>query len=178
MQVLRLHHTSEVLLERVGEGILLARGNTVPSDAQTGYAVNCLYIDANGAAGSQLYVNEGTLASCNFNLLGSGSQAVTTTLAEGVNIATGTTTGSKIGESVSQKIGFWNATPVIQQAAALQGALTNSTGGSQDGTLAAVGATNGSDVSSAINNNFTDIYALLTAIRTALVNTGIIKGSA
>jgi hypothetical protein len=37
--------------------------------------------------------------------------------------------------------------------------LTDSTGGAADGTLAAVGATNGSDVSAAINNNFADLAA-------------------
>lgn len=94
---------------------------------------------------------------------------------DGINIQTGTTTGTKIANSVSQKLGFWNKTPVVQPAAANQAALTNSTGGSYDGTLVDVGAifsqTN-------INNNFTDVYTLLTEIRTALVNTGIIKGAA
>ena len=32
------------------------------------------------------------------------------------NIATDTTTGMKIGTGTTQKIGFWNATPVVQQA--------------------------------------------------------------
>lgn len=91
------------------------------------------------------------------------------------NIALATGTGTKIGTSVSQKLGFWNATPIIQPAAASQAALTNSTGGSYDGTLAAISGT-GDDAT--INNNFTDIYTLLTEIRTALVNTGIIKGAA
>lgn len=42
----------------------------------------------------------------------------TTTLAEGANIAVGTTTGTKIGTAASQKIGFFNATPVVQQTKA------------------------------------------------------------
>ena len=33
---------------------------------------------------------------------------------DALNIATGTTTGTKIGTSASQKIGFFNATPVVQ----------------------------------------------------------------
>jgi hypothetical protein len=36
------------------------------------------------------------------------------TLAEGVDLALGTSTGTKIGTATSQKLGFWNATPVIQ----------------------------------------------------------------
>lgn len=124
-------------------------------------------------AGARTYTIPDAGASASF-LMTEGDQ----TLGEGKDIAVGTTTGTKIGTAAAQKLGFWNATPVIQPAGALQAALTNSTGGAQDGTLAAVGATNGSDVSGAINDNFTDIYALLTEIRTALVNTGIIKGAA
>ena len=32
------------------------------------------------------------------------------------NLVTDTTTGSKIGTATNQKLGFWNATPVVQQA--------------------------------------------------------------
>ena len=41
----------------------------------------------------------------------------TLTLNDGANVATGTTTGTKIGTGTTQKIGFWNATPVVQPAA-------------------------------------------------------------
>lgn len=37
-------------------------------------------------------------------------------IAEGKNVILGTTTGTKIGTSTSQKLGFYNATPVVQQA--------------------------------------------------------------
>lgn len=40
----------------------------------------------------------------------------TMTLKEALNVAVGTTTGTKIGTATTQKIGFWNATPVVQQA--------------------------------------------------------------
>jgi hypothetical protein len=39
------------------------------------------------------------------------------TLGDAQNIAFNTTTGTKIGTATTQKIGFWNATPVVQQAA-------------------------------------------------------------
>lgn len=97
------------------------------------------------------------------------------TLAESVNLITGTTTGTKIGTATTQKIGFWNATPIIQPASANQAALTNNTGGTYNGTLVDVGAV----FSQAnINDNFTDVFTLLNEIRTVLVNTGIMKGSA
>ena len=38
-------------------------------------------------------------------------------VAESVNIALGTSTGTKIGSSTTQKLAFYNATPVVQPAA-------------------------------------------------------------
>lgn len=38
------------------------------------------------------------------------------TIAEAVDVAVGTTTGTKIGNGATQKLGFWNATPVVQPA--------------------------------------------------------------
>lgn len=58
-------------------------------------------------------------------------------LSEGTDIVLGTTTGSKIGTAAAQKLGFWNATPVIQQASADQTAVTDSTGGSVADAIAA-----------------------------------------
>jgi len=39
------------------------------------------------------------------------------TIADALNIAVGTTTGTKIGTATTQKLGFWNATPVVQPTA-------------------------------------------------------------
>ena len=38
-------------------------------------------------------------------------------VAEADNIAVGTTTGTKIGTATTQKLGFYNATPVVQPTA-------------------------------------------------------------
>lgn len=46
----------------------------------------------------------------------SGVQTWTHT--EGINYVFGTSTGTKIGTGTTQKIGFWNATPVVQQVLA------------------------------------------------------------
>ena len=40
------------------------------------------------------------------------------TFDEGINIVAGTTTGTKIGTGTTQKLGFWNVTPVVQQVLA------------------------------------------------------------
>jgi hypothetical protein len=98
------------------------------------------------------------------------------TLDDAINIVGGTSTGHKLLTATSQKLGIWNATPIVQPSGSNQAALTNSTGGSYDGTLQAISGT-GADA--AINNNFTDIHTLLNEIRTnVLVAIGLMKGSA
>lgn len=42
------------------------------------------------------------------------SKAGSVTLADGGNLSVGLSTGTKIGTATSQKIGFWNVTPIIQ----------------------------------------------------------------
>lgn len=55
-------------------------------------------------------------------------------------------------------------------AAGQQTELTDSTGGTANTTLTAVGATNSGDVSAAINNNFADLAAAVNAIIRRLGN--------
>jgi hypothetical protein len=51
-------------------------------------------------------------------------------LASGINIATNTTTGTKIGTATTQKISFWNATPIVQPTTAVAAAtFVQNTGG-------------------------------------------------
>jgi len=94
------------------------------------------------------------------------SQSVS--LADGENLALGTSTGTKIGTGTSQKLGFWNATPIVQPVGAAQAAVsasTDFTGGDtvdKATVLAAVQA----------------VETLANALRTALVNAGVIKGAA
>jgi len=67
------------LLERTTEGYLTRDiagdisyevGITVPTDATAGYMKNAIFSDSNVAGGtSGLYVNVGTTASCNFDLV-------------------------------------------------------------------------------------------------------------
>lgn len=129
------------------------------------------------------------------------------TLADGKDIALGTTTGSKIGTAVGQKLGFWAATPVVQPAAAAQGAVT-ATAALTATAIAAADATDGTGadgttpsgaqyatcktLANELKVDYTALLAdvtalaakidanvtLLNAMRTALVNTGIMKGAA
>lgn len=110
-------------------GGILAVGTTVPADATTGYAAGCIFIDRDAAAGSQVWINEGTVSSSLFKAVSSSSTGAFTngsftnialsnlmTLANNANIAFNATTGSMIGTNNAQKAGFWGATPVIQPA--------------------------------------------------------------
>lgn len=82
---------------------------------------------------------------------------------EGKDLTFGTTTGTKLGTAVTEKIGFWNATPIVQPSGAAQAAL------------AAYGAgANGLDSGA----NMSALHALVVAMRLALVNAGIMKGGA
>jgi hypothetical protein len=87
------------------------------------------------------------------------------TLSDGVNLALGTTTGTKIGTAAAQKLGFYNATPVAQRAGAAQAAV------------AATAATNSTPYGYS-QAQADGIVTLLNEIRAALVAVGIIKGSA
>lgn len=51
------------------------------------------------------------------------------TFADAVNIAAGTTTGTKIGTATTQKLGFWNATPIVQPTTAIAAATFTANSG-------------------------------------------------
>lgn len=72
--------------------------------------------------------------------------------------------------------------PIVETALPLpsgadQAGLTDSTGGSVDGTLADVTGLGTVSVA-AVNSNFSDLTSRINALRQALVDKGIIKGSA
>jgi hypothetical protein len=91
------------------------------------------------------------------------------------NNALSSTVATRIGTANNQLLGFWGVTPVAQPAGANQAALTDSTGGTAGATLVAAG---GTYTAANINNNFATLNRLVAEMRTALVNTGIIKGAA
>lgn len=97
------------------------------------------------------------------------------TLPDAGDVVINTTTGTKLGTATSQKLGLWNVTPIIQPAAAGQAAITDSTGGTPASSLVDVGVVFSQ---SAINANFATTAVLLLAMRTAMVNSGLMKGAA
>lgn len=91
-------------------GIFLASQNNVAAFQSGG-----LNVIAGHASGVLNLATGGTALS---NIRMSIGATGTVTLSDGVNIATDTTNGSKIGTSASQKLGFWNATPIVQPTTA------------------------------------------------------------
>ena len=86
--------TAVTVVLKDSRGILLAYGATVPTDAETGYAKGCIFIDTNAAAGAVMLANEGDADSCDFNtsLVSGDISAVTT--AEGSGLSGGAASGA------------------------------------------------------------------------------------
>lgn len=68
--------TKTAKLFKTPEGYIFGFGNTVPSDAATGWAPGALFIDTNAAEGAQVFRNVGSESSANFDALGEGAAEV------------------------------------------------------------------------------------------------------
>lgn len=91
------------------------------------------------------------------------TDASTATWADKLDFVFNTGTGTKFGTATTQKLSFWNATPIVQPSGATQAAP-------------AAYATGVFGLDS--NANMQALYDLVVAMRTALVDAGIMKGSA
>lgn len=107
-----------------GSNLELLRSNDAGSVYLTVWSVN-------RATGATTYTGAVTFADVTF--------------AEAKNIALGTTTGTKIGTSTSQKLGFFNSTPIVKPSGNLITALSNL-------GLVSSGTLNGTDITSGIFN--------------------------
>lgn len=112
--------------------------------------------------------------------------ANTLTIADATNFVLNATTGTKIGTATTQKLGFYNATPIVRPAAYTQTfatasnthaartatTLTDNSGGTANTTVQALadGVTYANDVA-AIRNNFADLTAAVNALIADLAST-------
>jgi hypothetical protein len=168
--------SAAIALSKLATGALPTAITVASANLVDGTIVNADVSASAAIAGTKIAPDFGSQNIVTTGTLGAGATTLSAALTLGNNdIVSGTGAGTKIGTSTTQKLGFFDKTPVVQPAAANQAALTNSTGGTADGTLAAVSGT-GDDAD--INNNFTELHVLLNEIRTALVNLGLIKGAA
>lgn len=63
-----------VLQKKQGVGILDCRGHDVPPDGTDGFASVCKFSrSVSPSPGNTVFFNEGTVESCDFNAVGSGS---------------------------------------------------------------------------------------------------------
>lgn len=85
--------------------------------------------------------------------------------------------GMAVGQSASDLVGFYGATPIAQPSGAAQAAVTDASGGTgaaTNGILTLTGTYN----SAILANAIATLAAQSNAMRNALVSVGIIKGSA
>ena len=94
---------------------------------------------------------------------------------DGRNIQLGTSNGTKIGTAITQKLGFFNATPVIQQTMGAD--LTNnvSVGGSSNVIANFTDLSTYSNDAAAIRNNIYQLARSLKIIQDSLRDFGLLS---
>ncbi len=85
--------------------------------------------------------------------------------------------GFACGQSASDLVGFYGATPIAQPSGAAQAAVTDASGGTASATNGILTLT-GTYNSTILANAIATLTAQSNALRNALVSVGIIKGSA
>jgi hypothetical protein len=106
------------------------------------------------------------------------------TLDDGASVALGTGTGTRIGTTVSQKLGFWGATPVVQPSGADQAAVTLGNADGEIGGLTISDPPNQAEVQALrdkceeLADDVRALSTLVHALRAALVAVGVVKGGA
>lgn len=94
------------LEEAVGRR-LFGSNTTIPADGTAGFLPGAIWVDTDAAAGAQVYVNEGTVAACDFNPI-----AATTQLATGAGAAWTGGTGTVYKTGV-QRVGALYRTTIL-----------------------------------------------------------------
>ena len=142
----------------LANGYYMGGTNTLSSGTHNAFVVAPTITQSSTAGYTALLVNptesstgSGTKLLLDLQVGGSSKFKVdntgTHTLADAANIVVGTSTGTKIGTATSQKLGFYNATPVVQQTGSVitglnaLGLFTGATITAGDVTLANLTAT-------------------------------------
>jgi hypothetical protein len=104
-----------------------------------------------------------------------GTGVCSVTLLDAQNLILASTTGTKFGTAVTQKLAFYGATPIVQRANSMQKEIADNTGGTAADVL--VNCTAVYDESK-IENNFATLCERVNELRNALYALGLIKGDA
>jgi hypothetical protein len=169
------------LWDAVGERVLLVPALTTDNIIQpTAANLVPLTIKAHASQTANLLAITDS-AAADLITIGAGG---TVTLAEGVDVVLGTTTGTQLGTAAAQKLGFFAATPIVQPAAAAQGLVTVANTNGEIGALTISAVYDQAEVIAlrnaceALADDVRAVGELTLAMRTALVNLGLMKGSA
>lgn len=150
-----------------------------------------------GASGSETTI---TASGTEFNALAGATAANNTTgkaailgtngaqtIADGADVTLGTTTGTKIGATSQQKLGFFGATPVVQPTSANEAAASTAsitvvvtTATTATSPVGFTTTAQANAIPTAINSLITQVGLLTTLanqLRADAVTVGLIKGS-
>lgn len=192
--------SSDVRLE-ADQPIADSSGNEYLKFSKTASAVNEVTLTNAATANNPILTATGGDDNISLALGGKGTGGVLSlsnlTMTDAKNIVLDTTTGTQLGTAVSQKLGFWATTPVVQPVGAgqaeagaqTQEVMTDSTGGTPATTISAFSSP---PTQAECNNALASVLAQLAkikadvtavktledAMRTANVSTGMMKGGA
>jgi hypothetical protein len=155
-----------IALSKLATGALPTAITVASANLVDGTIVNADVSATAAIAGSKVAPDFGSQAVVTTGTLGAGATTLGGNLTLGDNnIVAGTTTGVKIGTADTQKLSFYNATPVVQPAGADQ---------------AAVATTGATDVTpfGYTEAQANAIVTLVNEMRSVLVNLGLMKGAA
>lgn len=111
--------TSVFNFEMLGTGFTTAGGRVANQGNLLCNGVNGILIGANNVAATEIgFYLRGTATTNKVLSLTNTS----ITVSDAINFVFNTTTGTKLGTATSQKIGVWNATPIVQPTTAVAGA--------------------------------------------------------
>lgn len=101
--------TGALVFNFVGEAVLAA-GDSVPADGLGGYGEGCIFYKNSGAADAQVYINQGTGASCNFDAMATTPLTGLTASPAELNVldGQGLTVGAGAGITGGTGTVYWN----------------------------------------------------------------------
>lgn len=177
--------THILLVDAGGAGTLTTQiGIDIPAFAKggtTNIGIRNKAITQLGGSAQFAVDASGNLVTTGTVTMGSSSAVVVSgagdfTLANGVDFTLGTGTGTKIGTGITQRVGFYNVTPVAQQASANQASVGTTAPAGGTGT-AAGGWSTAANRDTAITT-INSLVTLTNEIRGVLVALGLMKGAA
>lgn len=147
-----------------------------PTNNTTNFNAGYLLLDdVSGSLMGYTSTNRITIAGAGTTLAGPLSLTGAVTLANAINIIINTSTGSKIGTGTTQKIGFWNAAPIVQPTNGAD--LTNNvtSGGTSDTVANFTDLTIYANDSAAIRNDIYQLARKLKVVNDALRLMGLLS---